>query len=371
MGKLEPRREIVQSTVGVGTVTTITAFSGTGKGFVVLDMAGSVANGQPWLDRGTTEGSVIVVNYEADDIDRRLTALFQHRKQQHPEFSNDNIYTVRGFNPLNNSDKGDHPHAQGFEELLVTINEINANVAKRSAPPVRLLIIDTVRSSLAGNENDSAIMAAYHAVVRELLEELPYAGVVLLHHTGWPEGGKQRERGSSEIRGNTEYAVFLTTSKTGGTDGAELMLSWPKCRDELRPMDRRLLRKVWIIDNEEGSPQLNQWGEPLTSCVIVEDTRTAEQINNAERAEVNAQADKLEQAVLKVVDTNVITTKRAVGKLIPSMDPTLGALGQKDGENKLKAAIAEGLVKEPKRGHPFVLTEKGLAVLELNAGGAS
>ncbi len=94
------------------------------------------------------------------------------------------------------------------EDLLQLRDSLNA----AGRPPVRLLVIDTVRASLFGSEDDSDNAAAYIRVVRRLAAIVPTAATVMLFHSGWQDGqaSRQRERGSSAWRGNVDATAYLT-----------------------------------------------------------------------------------------------------------------------------------------------------------------
>ena len=59
------------------------------------------------------------------------------------------------------------------ERLVVeAIETLSAELAKENRPPIRLLIIDTVRASLAGSEDNSEHVAAYLRAVQPTLDWL-------------------------------------------------------------------------------------------------------------------------------------------------------------------------------------------------------
>ena len=119
-------------------------------------------------------------------------------------------------------------------ELAADLDEIVAVTVAEGLPPVRLVIIDTIRASLSGSEDSSEAVSAYLRAVRRLLAHSPDAGCLLVHHTGWQGGqnAQKRERGSSAFRGNVDASAFLEVAQDDRERGeARLTLTTVKVRD--------------------------------------------------------------------------------------------------------------------------------------------
>ncbi len=123
-----------------------------------------------------------------------------------------------------------------MRDALTTLTQELATTAR---PPIVLVIIDTVRASLAGNEDSSEHVAAYLRAVRRLLLCVPGAAALLTHHAGWQDGDtpRKRERGSSAWRGNVDITLYLEAGDYD-PDRGEACLTLRTCRKPATPRTR-------------------------------------------------------------------------------------------------------------------------------------
>jgi RecA-family ATPase len=181
--------EIVESIAWEGALTVLAAESGTGKTFVQLSLAACVSDAVPWLGRETQQGSVVYVSYEGDALGLRLRALHDgagHRLEH--------VYIVRAHAPLSPivmRDAGEQA-SRGELALRSALETLGRELADAGRPPVRLVMIDTVRASLAGSEDASDSVSAYLRAVRRVTVAAPEASLVLAHHAGWQDGRARR-----------------------------------------------------------------------------------------------------------------------------------------------------------------------------------
>lgn len=362
MLRLEPQRAldviswpapaaIVEGVAWSGCLTILVSESGTGKTFVVLSMGAAVADGVPWLGREALEGSVLYVGFEGDALPRRLAGL--RRKGHRLE----HLYIIRASDPISPyiTRDGETP-SSGERDLADAILALRERLAAANLPPIVLLIIDTVRASLAGSEDSSEHASAYLRAVRRLLALLPDAAAILTHHAGWQDGEdrRKRERGSSAWRGNCDATLYLAAGAYDPERGeAELTLEARKTRDDELPRPLHLVRRrIHLLE-------LDRNGEPVTTCVIDTDRRT--------RQDREAQQAEHEEVEARAIDHRVLRIVADQPDLATSQDRIRVALGIR--RDLVITAVARLLQREwispPQRQRqPYTLTAAGRQALQ-------
>lgn len=221
--------------------------SNTGKSFVALDWALTIATGRgEWNGCKAKEGKVLYLYGEgASGMGKRIKAWIQEKGcPEDAERLNTNFAT------LNNSDiLFDGPEGSLFTKGLDTIR-------KEGFKP-DLIIVDTLNRFFNGNENGSEDARRFVACCDRLSNE-NFCPTLWVHHVGWSESAKDRGRGSSVfftdidfqygLEQNAEGVVTLTQSKN--KDGEKNV----KKSFRLRPVDL-----TGLADED---------GDPVTSCVL-------------------------------------------------------------------------------------------------------
>jgi len=341
----EPDPEpVVDGIAWPGRVTLLTAESGAGKTFVLLDLAAGLARDR-WHGRRVQAGSVAYASWEGDLLNRRLLAL----RERGADLAHVFLLSMR---EALNSTRGDGA-TPGELLLSEQVRDLAAHLEETGAEPLRLLVLDTLRASMAGSEDSSEHASAYLRAVRRIADAAPTAAVLVAHHTGWQDGEakhrRARERGSSAFRGNTDHALYLAVSKRASVADpiAYLSLDTPKLRDELPGPPLRLQRR------RVQTSIRNRHGEPVTSCVIEPDDRdpaTVEAEEHAERtAHEQAKRAELETRVLDLCRRRPITSKVALREQL-----NVGAAPLRDALANLLAAGR--LIHEGQR-QPFRVAE--------------
>lgn len=341
---------IVEGILYQSQITVLPGESTAGKTFVALDLSAAISNALPhWFGRGVEAGSAAFCSFEGDALGRRLEALVveKHRVLDH-------LHILRADEPLSplvDRDRLELP-SRGEMALRADLQGLRDELAARGAPPIRLLVVDTLRASLSGSEDSSDNISAYLRVLRRLLTEVPTAAGLITHHTGWQDGDqrKRRERGSSSIRGNVDVTVYIEADSLP-QGGARLVLHTLKCRDDATAPPLRLLRRVVTL------PGLDARGRPRTSCVIDWDARSHEDVEREAQAEQTARYRADDHKVLRVIlEHPDATAQRTIRAYAGLSDPAV--------RDALSRILAAGWATPPSRQRqPYTLTAAGLAAL--------
>lgn len=219
---------------------------GGGKSFVVLDLAASVATGQPWLGMYAVKpGPVVYVAGEGHHgIARRLAAWQIHR----------GIAIPRGV--LFKTERA----ARVLEEA--DLKALSDEISALGSSPV-LVILDTLaRNFGGGDENSTQDMSRFIELVDLWFRTRFGCAVVIVHHSGHEAG---RARGSSALKAavDAEYEV-------GRTDGiGPVTIKTTKMKDAELPGDLTMAFHVIEL------PLIDEDGCPVTSAVLVRDVSDA------------------------------------------------------------------------------------------------
>lgn len=342
---------IVEGIAWAGCLTVLASESGTGKTFVLLSAAAHVSSDVPWLGRAVQQGSVAYLSFEGDALGLRLRALqdIEGHRLEH-------VYVLRPHDPLSPRVSREGAEEPTLGELAVAsaLETLAAELAATKRPPINLLVIDTVRASLAGSEDNSGDVSAYLRAVRRLVARLPGVAAILAHHTGWQDGEsqKKRERGSSAWRGNVDCTLLLAAGDYDRATGtAELTLTALKVRDAERPAPLHLLRRrVEVLETEPGRY------DPVTTCLIARDPRTRDDRETARRDTQAATDAAADLAVLRAIRDYPAATN--IHRLRPYVGQGYGPLS-----DAVARLLRQHLAIAGKRGEPFIVTEAGLAAL--------
>jgi hypothetical protein len=339
----EPRPiAVIENFAWAGCLTVLVGEPAAGKTFVMLGACAALADGKPSFGRSTRQGSIAYVSFEGDALGPRLAALSE------AGFSLSNLYVIRASDPLSPRVERDGTEilSLGEIDLAAALAELAARLRAEDKPPIRLIVVDTIRASLAGSEDRSAEVSAYIRAARRILAGCPGAAGALIHHAGWQDGEepRRRERGSSAFRGNCDATFYLEVDKNGpkkddpNNHQAYLTLKALKVRDEERPAPLRLvLRRVWLAEPDER-------GARRSTCIIERDKRQAVDIEKEEaRAKAEAQV-KLEAHAIKAVRENRVTSVAVLRRLM--------GVNQNIASDTLNRLETQGRI-ERKKGQPY------------------
>ena len=216
-----------------GGVNVIFGDSQSGKTFLMLDMAASVATGSPFAGKKTKKGSVLYVSAEGNGgLGKRLRAL----AQKYPGLPEAPLRIIR--QPV---------------DLIDMLNDLESRVydLQDDQGDLGLIVLDTLSQTLGGRDENGPDMATYIKAATRLAAVFSVP-VVIIHHIG--KDATRGARGNSSLRCNVDGMFRITNS-----DGQRGMAG-EKMRDgDLESMGFTL-RIVPVGHDEDGEEQ--------TSCVV-------------------------------------------------------------------------------------------------------
>lgn len=345
----KPRDEIVESMAHAGGICVIVGESGAGKTFLAQDIAAAIADGRNWHGRRTERGSIAYVSFEGDALSLRLEALKNHGA------SLEDFYILRASDPISPRIGRDGIEEPSIGETFLAgrLQRLAFQLREQGKPPLNSVFIDTVRQSLSGSEDRSEDVAAYLRAVRRIMVTVPGGVAWPIHHSGWLDGEvkKKRERGSSALRGNVDATIYLEVVEDDPDNHrAFLKLSTLKLRDGERPTP------LYLIRQRVDVARFDSHGNPMSSCVILRDTRTRADREAERVAEVEAADAELDLKVLRAMRDYPGATSQG------NLRAHLG-IKQNDVVDSVGRILRAGLAVEGKRGEPYKVTEAGLAHL--------
>jgi hypothetical protein len=249
---------LVQGLIEQGAVSAISGPPGSGKSFLLVDLAGHVASGRSWFGRKVLKGAVIYIAAESSTSTERRAALARRVKfgpvelplkiVQEPVLLGDDVVSAS------------HRHA--LESLV-------ADTTAEFGLPVVLIIFDTVAASMGnGDENLAGMQRLVGAA--NLLAVNTRAAVVLNHH---PSAGGNALRGHGSLLGTVSHAFQIELK------GDVRAVKAFKQRDAASgPLFAYRLRAYDL-----GTP--DNFGDRATSCVVEQTDISNEEGGRSESSE--------------------------------------------------------------------------------------
>jgi len=205
-----------------GDVGIVGAPGGTGKSFLLLEIAMSVALGMALIPGMTVDfvGPVRVLNFEEkrQSLKNRLIWICRYFGV---DFPSDRLFV----SSLSNS-------ALRLVDANGNVDDEYVSFLKKQAEGVSLLIIDPLRLCHMADENNAGAMAMLMQVLKNIGEETG-AGVLVAHHSSKAsilngQGNVQQSvRGSSALVDAARLVITLSRPKKNGESNL-LELSWVK-----------------------------------------------------------------------------------------------------------------------------------------------
>ncbi len=218
VGKVVEVPYIVKDLIPEHSVGIISGLPGAGKTWVALHLSYCIATGQKFLNKFDviSPGPVMYLSFEGSlDILKKRAKMIKTIDAPNciiynaaGKLLNDNVEAVE----VNGQDKPDYP-------LL------SEAIFKAKENKVKLIVIDTLRASLDGEENSSTDIAAYLRAVNEISVKSG-TSLLILHHIGKNEvldytNIYQIARGSSALAASVDYAFGLKMVSDDENDNGE------------------------------------------------------------------------------------------------------------------------------------------------------
>lgn len=227
---------LVKNLIPADSLGMIFGASGTFKSFLALDLCLSVANGLPWTGRKTETGPVGYIAAEGGaGIYKRIMAWQE------------------GVDPPSNFRVCTIPVLLSAKEEIAALRQ--SIIALPEIP--KLIVIDTLSQTFAGDENSSSDIATYLRMINSEIREPFRATVLVIHHSG--HSASERPRGSSAITANVDFLLGCFRSDPEAMN-TRLEVTKQKDGDKVKGLYFDLERRVVGADDE---------GEEITSLVAV------------------------------------------------------------------------------------------------------
>ena len=216
--------------------------SGSGKSFLCLDLAISIANGKSWFGRRVKAAPVVYAALEGEaGFKQRIDAWKRHYEQQLPENLH---FMLQPFKLTNGEDV-----------------EALANVLPKGC----VVFIDTLnRAAPNTDENNSKDMGNLIEAAKRL-QALTEGLAVLIHHTG--------KNVSAGLRGHSSLMAALDAAIEVSRDGDSRQWTVAKVKDGADGNSELFKLKIEMVG-------LDSDGDAITSCIVEKDYSTAS-IKNA------------------------------------------------------------------------------------------
>lgn len=189
--RLPPPQWLIQDIIEQNSISALYGDSGTGKSFIALAWALSVATGTPWGQAKVKQAPVVYIAAEGGrSIQKRVRAWLKHQDMTMQEL----VAAYFSVKPLYVRD------AEEVKQLFDVLDALDMFPG--------LLVIDTLSQSFGAGDENSMDMQEFVSAVTEIRNERQMA-VLVVHHTN-AKGA--RERGHGSFRGGMDH-MFQTKAK--------------------------------------------------------------------------------------------------------------------------------------------------------------
>lgn len=262
-----PRVWLLDRILPLGVVGLIAAGGGTGKSYVMLQLAVSIATGRAFLGIPVSDaGAVLLIcaEDERDELHRRLSRIIE-RMREVGEFgeAEDELLRERLF----------IASRVGEDNLMTTVVDgaaTKTTLAERIAllaeqvPALKLIGLDPVSRFRGGNENDNEAATRFVEVI-EKLRAATGASVLMAHHmskeglrAGADRLTPEALRGASALLDAVRWAAAMGTLRK---DAAEDY--------DVAPEDAAKFVRLDVVKSSYAAPWEGLWLERLPGGVLV------------------------------------------------------------------------------------------------------
>lgn len=236
---LPPQSWLVKGVIPQTGMGIVYGDSGSGKTFIAIDLALSIARGLSWQGcRVKQPTGVLYVSAEGGGaMGARLQAYAKHH--------------VTDLSPLPFGVVTEGLNLRGgdFTKVIEGCNQMRSRGA-----PIGLIVLDTLNRTMGGgDENSSMDMGEYLAAVAKIVDATG-AFVLIVHHSG-----KDAKRGA---RGHSSLRAAVDTELEVKAEGDAQLLKVTKSRDGLTGTEYAYKREIIVLNLDDDLDE-------VTSCVAL------------------------------------------------------------------------------------------------------
>jgi hypothetical protein len=196
---------LIDDHVPLGGFAVVYGPAGTGKTFIALDMALSIASGQKWNGHAVRGGPVVYVTPEGKGGLKQRVRAWRSR----PDRADCDLAGMKFL-----------PEAVNLMDER-SVSSFLADLAEMDLPPA-LVVFDTLARSLVGGDENAARDMGLLVASVDRIREATGGTVMVVHHTG--KSG-DTERGSSALRAAADTMISVSA------DDAVMKLACDKQKD--------------------------------------------------------------------------------------------------------------------------------------------
>ncbi len=183
---------LVKGILERNTLAAVIGESGSGKSFIVVDIACCVATGTPWHGRDVQQGSVVYLAGEGRSGLIRRIGAWAHHHSANPETL---MLSSRAIDLGDNRDQ---------------LPKVSAAIREMPTPPV-LIVIDTLARHSSAAEASNEEMSKFITNLDALKDEFN-ATVAIIHHVG--KDAEKGARGPSAFKAALDHELLAIKAKS-------------------------------------------------------------------------------------------------------------------------------------------------------------
>lgn len=239
---IKPIEWLVRDYFERDSIALVYGSPGSGKSFFTVDIACSIATGNPWFGHSIHQGTVIYIAGEGHNgLARRFKGWEVSRGVS---LSDAELYKSAGSVQVLD------------EESVLGMSEEIYQVAESTGQPVSMIVIDTLARNFGpGDENSTEDMSTFIQHVDHHLRQRFNCCVLIVHHSGH---NAERARGSSALKAAVDAEYEISKDDSGN-----VKIKTTKMKDaELPPEMMLRLKGVELPD------LFDEDGKPVTSAIM-------------------------------------------------------------------------------------------------------
>ena len=347
------RHDVIEDLLPEVCRAAVVGASGSGKSFMILDMAASIVTGKPFAGREVMRrGGFGYFAYEASGtIDARWKGL---REKFGPALDETPFFPVRSPKPLIN--------AEAWDGLFETVNQMKRHCQRKYGVPLVAIAVDTVHASGMVEKENDADSWNYPLHCLKALAEAAGIAVIVIHHSGKQTDGDGKTtegatwRGSGSAPAAMDSIIAVRMEKSEG-EVSRRYIYHDKDKDGSTGYLADIVTHVHMVGKKAN-------GKPVTTLTFEYDLRGREAIKAA-KAE--------ERAKEKAASRQVTAAERWVLQALRKAAQSEGREKQlSDGRWSYvgNPVAVEAQYREDQRGHKYLARDwkDGVKRLEQHAG---